>query len=285
MVMKIGIYKITNLINGKSYIGQTVNYNKRMKTHISKLKANTHHNEHLQRAWNLYGEENFSFEPIVECSIANLDKLEIAAMKEYDSVNSGYNLIDGGQRFRSFSPELRKKLSNSLKGRKFSDTHKRRISASQKGKVIKPESIEKSKATNKINRANAGDKNPNAMISDETAKQIILDLRDNLPVSFLVLKYNASQETVYNLMYNKTYTHILPEIRKEIRTRVQTKNENNALNIVKMYRSGDSQNKIAQKLGVSRNTIRRVLLESGLDTKIHTNQYANTEVTNQIANG
>ncbi|WEK53329.1 MAG: GIY-YIG nuclease family protein [Candidatus Cohnella colombiensis] len=283
--MKIGIYKITNLINGKVYIGQTVNYNKRIKTHISKLRTNTHHNEHLQRAWDLYGEENFSVEPITECSIADLDKLEIAAMKEYDSVNSGYNLINGGQKFRTFSPELRKKMSNSLKGRKFSDIHKRRISASQKGKVINPESIAKSKATNKMNRANAGDKNPNAMISDKMAEQIILDLHDNLPVSFLVLKYSASQDTVYNLMYNKTYTNILPEIREGIKKRVQANAEKNALLVVQMYNSGVSQNKISQELNISRNTIRRLLKTSGLDTKIHINQYANTEVTNQIANG
>jgi len=283
--MKIGIYKITNLINGKVYIGQTINYGKRLRAHKSKLKAGKHHNEHLQRAWDLQEGENFSFEALIECSVSEIDALEIAKIKEYDSINLGYNMIDGGQKFRNFSVELKRKMSESLKGRKFSDAHKKRISESQKGKTIRPESIDKARATAKKNKKHIGDKNPNALISDKVAKQIILELHANLPVSFLVLKYGVSQDTVYNLMYNKTYTHIMPEIREVIKSRVQTNFEDKSVKIVELYTSGMSQNKIAQELNTSRNTIRRVLKTTGLDTKIHSNQYANTEVNNQISKG
>ena len=53
----VGIYKITNLIDGKVYIGQTVNYNKRKKRHLSSLENGNHHNEHLQRAFDKYGRD------------------------------------------------------------------------------------------------------------------------------------------------------------------------------------------------------------------------------------
>ena len=64
-----GIYRIVNQVNGKVYIGSTQNqFHKRWYEHRHSLKTNTHCNKHLQSAWNLYGEQNFLFEAIEECS-------------------------------------------------------------------------------------------------------------------------------------------------------------------------------------------------------------------------
>ena len=73
---------ITNLIDGKKYIGQTTNYNKRSKTHFSKLRDNKHHNEHLQRAFNKYGEKNFKIEILSLCDENQLDELEKKYIKK-----------------------------------------------------------------------------------------------------------------------------------------------------------------------------------------------------------
>ena len=64
--MKIsGIYKIINKINGKYYVGSSVNIkdypNNRWSRHIADLNANRHHNDYLQRAWNKYGQDAFEF--------------------------------------------------------------------------------------------------------------------------------------------------------------------------------------------------------------------------------
>lgn len=56
-----GIYQIKNLINDKVYVGSSANINKRWGQHIALLNSNKHNNEHLQRAWNKCGKENFSF--------------------------------------------------------------------------------------------------------------------------------------------------------------------------------------------------------------------------------
>lgn len=55
------IYKILNKVNGKFYIGSTVNIKNRKYQHIHLLKKGKHQNNILQRAWNKYGEENFEF--------------------------------------------------------------------------------------------------------------------------------------------------------------------------------------------------------------------------------
>jgi group I intron endonuclease len=62
-----GVYKITNIINGKFYIGSSSNIQKRWTQHKANLNAKEHDNIHLQNAWNLYGSRNFKFEIIEEC--------------------------------------------------------------------------------------------------------------------------------------------------------------------------------------------------------------------------
>lgn len=71
-----GIYKFTNNINKKVYIGSSINLRKRFSDHLRLLKINSHHSKHFQSAWNKYGENNFSFEilEIVENSFELLIK-------------------------------------------------------------------------------------------------------------------------------------------------------------------------------------------------------------------
>lgn len=63
--MDTGIYKITNLISNKIYIGSTTtSFKRRFKEHLSALKRGNHPNTHMQRAFNLDGENSFIFEVI-----------------------------------------------------------------------------------------------------------------------------------------------------------------------------------------------------------------------------
>ena len=64
---KSGIYQIRNFINGKIYIGSAVNLYRRKYEHLYDLSSSTHHNIHLQRAFDKYGEQNFVFEIIEFC--------------------------------------------------------------------------------------------------------------------------------------------------------------------------------------------------------------------------
>lgn len=94
----IGIYKIENKVNGKVYIGQSVDIEDRWAHHKAKLRHNRHENAHLQSAWNQYGEDNFTFETLTECKRNELNDKEIDWISRYDSCNrkKGYNLTLGG---------------------------------------------------------------------------------------------------------------------------------------------------------------------------------------------
>lgn len=94
--LKSGIYKITCSENGRVYVGQAINIKDRWMSHMQCLNRNKHHNIHLQRAWNKYGEECFKFEVIEYCEPSNLNDREIHWIKELNSFKNGYNRTLGG---------------------------------------------------------------------------------------------------------------------------------------------------------------------------------------------
>ena len=91
----IRIYSITNKINGKRYIGQSINIDNRWKEHIRNID-NPNKNNTIYKALRKYGLENFIFEVLEECTESELDDKEIYWIEYYDSYNNGYNMNTGG---------------------------------------------------------------------------------------------------------------------------------------------------------------------------------------------
>lgn len=97
----IGIYKVTNLINGKVYIGQSIDIRKRWRQH--KNAAKSKEKSLFYSAIRKYGIENFSFEIIEECSLEELDDKEKFYIEKFNSYigwenSNGYNMTTGGNR-------------------------------------------------------------------------------------------------------------------------------------------------------------------------------------------
>ena len=151
--MTCGIYMIQNTTNGKIYIGQAIDIEKRWKRHVWELDNNKHINKHLQRAWNKDKKENFKFDIICECEENQLNTLEqyyIFELITYDS-KAGYNKQYGGNSNKP-TDEVRNKISQSTKGKKLSEETKGKISKAHKGKKLSEETKRKISQNNGTKR-------------------------------------------------------------------------------------------------------------------------------------
>lgn len=107
-----GIYKIENLINGKVYIGQSVDIQYRFNNHKSESfnpKSNAYDTA-IHRAIRKYGVNNFSFDIIEECDQNQLREREIYWIDYYQSFGNGYNLTSGGEGVPTVDIKLVQKL-------------------------------------------------------------------------------------------------------------------------------------------------------------------------------
>lgn len=152
--MSIGIYKITNP-NGKIYIGQSINIEKR----IYKYKTlNCKNQFKLYNSINKYTWKIHKFEIIEECSISQLNELEswykLCCVINYGWSNCLFcNIIDN--EFRIKSEETKFKMSKFAKNRKWSEKTKNKISNSNKGRKLSEETKDKIRF-NKLNSENKG---------------------------------------------------------------------------------------------------------------------------------
>jgi group I intron endonuclease len=110
------LYKIQSNIDQKQYVGITNDIMRRWKEHRTELRGGRHGNPHLQAAWNLYDEENFSFEVIQEFkSREYLEKAEIEYISKNNLLdpNNGYNLSAGGCGSFTHTEDARTRISKS----------------------------------------------------------------------------------------------------------------------------------------------------------------------------
>lgn len=92
----IGVYCITNLLNGKRYIGQSVDLAERFKQHVKCGLGIDAPSNLLYKAMQADGVENFSFEVLEECERSKLNEEEIYWINYYKSQEYGYNMTKGG---------------------------------------------------------------------------------------------------------------------------------------------------------------------------------------------
>lgn len=138
------IYKITNNINGKSYIGKTNNIERRWKEH----KSGNGGTAILDKAFNKYGIQNFTFSVIQSITGSNIETfnkelsdLEIMYISTYNTYIDGYNATIGGEGISEYrhSDETKSKISKALQGRTLTEEHKQKCGTAMLGKHHTPE--------------------------------------------------------------------------------------------------------------------------------------------------
>lgn len=126
-----GVYRISNIVNGKFYIGSSAYIKSRRSSHFLKLCKGIHTNKHLQFAYTKYGASNFIFEVIEFCEPLKCVEREQYYIDMYSPTDRkvGYNT---------------RTIADSQLGTKRSEESRKRISEGHKGIKQKPESILKS---------------------------------------------------------------------------------------------------------------------------------------------
>lgn len=185
------IYKTTNLINGKIYIGKDVKNKK------SYLGSGTI----LKKAIEKHGKENFLKEIIEYCKNNDeLCKREIYWIKKLNSTNKniGYNISKGGNGGvfgKIQSKKTRIKKSNSLKNRVFSQKHKERISNALKG--VSKSDIHKEKVKESLKKIYL-----EGFVSPSKGKKHTLEFKENIS-KIMQGKKRANKITIVNgVTYN-----------------------------------------------------------------------------------
>jgi hypothetical protein len=103
-----GVYKIENKINGKRYIGSSVDTKRRWKEHKTLLNNKKHHSYKLQRDWESFGEDSFIFELIQEVSdISMIKEFEQKWMDAEESYVFGYNISREADKLKNVSDSVR----------------------------------------------------------------------------------------------------------------------------------------------------------------------------------
>jgi group I intron endonuclease len=133
------IYQILNILNGHSYIGSAINFQRRIRQHKHLLRHNKHHSSYLQNAWNKYSEKFFEFK-----ILTNIDNpLDLISKELYyfNLLKPVYNmsLIHPTRLGAKLTIEQRKRLSDAHKGIPNPNRGKKRNQpAWNKGKPVSP---------------------------------------------------------------------------------------------------------------------------------------------------
>jgi len=275
----IYLYKISNIVNGKMYIGQTNNPNLRWSQHKSNAKYNRG-NQVITRAITKYGQDKFTFEVIAFClTKENADLSEQDIIIQYDCLDpmKGYNIAAGGNTSVK-TKEVLQKISDGLKkhyetndgwnkGGTLSEEWKHNISIASIGK----EGTNIGKKFNddwkiKMSKSSSGkDKKSRRRFSDEVEKEICeLYVNENKSTYFLEKKYLCNRSVIKSILIRNSI---------EIRISNYTGHSNGKniftieqeIEICKKYIAGNiSRSELARQFNCGKTTIRDMLLKHNI---------------------
>ena len=182
------IYKITNLINNKFYIGSTQgSFTKRRGEHLTELNGNYHKNKHLQASYNKYGKDNFLFEIIEEFKFPKdysrnyiYEYITDRELFYITTLNPHYNIARetrGGKLGRKISEQEKEHLRKLFTGRFVPEYVKEKIRKARALQVITEE--HKQKISKKLKGIKRGSGRKQSPEQKEKARERLKYLADN----------------------------------------------------------------------------------------------------------
>lgn len=286
---KCTIYKLTNNVNNKVYIGQT--WKKDLKRYFVDSHCCKKERRKLYNAIKKYGRENFSIKPIQYCATQNCaNECEIYYIKQFNSIQIGYNIKEGGA-LGAVSDETRALMSKARLGRyggekhpmwgkKHSEETKRKIGEKSKGRTPSKETREK------ISKANLGRKQnqeaikksaeARCMFSKEIELQIYnkyLEIKSTRKIAAM-FKCNRSviKRIVCALSGESTLLNLSKGHKNRKPTRKFSFEEAERIRIIYKSNKQYTYTFIAKILNINKHTIKRIISFTGIykDDTLHT---------------
>lgn len=163
------VYMHENRINDKKYIGIT----SRRPTRRWNNGEGYKHSPRFYCAIQKHGWDAFRHEVLfTDLTQAEAERLEVELIAKYETCDPsrGYNLAEGG-RANIPCEETRRKISEALSGRQFSDTHRMNLSAAKKGHPVSAEARRKTSEAQKGKRKGEENTFARAVICVETGER------------------------------------------------------------------------------------------------------------------
>lgn len=206
----IGIYKITNKINGNSYIGLSTDIKRRWKDHKSEYNWNRESKKPLYQAFKKYGIQNFTFEVLEECFPEELSNKEKYYIELYDTYKNGYNSTSGGEDYNGEGHpkhklnqddiiDIRTRYNNLERKNEVYELYKDRISESGFHKIWNYETwkgimeevyTNENRIFHSHNTSNKGSKNGRSKLTENDVKNIRLRRKNGEKLSIVYKDYS-----------------------------------------------------------------------------------------------
>lgn len=189
-----GIYIITNTVNGKQYIGQTTKtFKRRYWHHKWCLENKCHCNSHLQKAWNKYGAQSFTFKVLkIINNNEDIDELEKYYIAQYNTIITGYNIQSGGQ------PENLHKYRNPDSYKAVGELNRERMTGTKLS----------AKTKSKMSMARKGEKNQAAKLSNDDVIKIKHMIADGVSDRDIAKQFNVTHKNIGMIRRGTTWKHI-----------------------------------------------------------------------------
>ena len=233
-----GIYIITNISNGKVYIGQSRQLNGRKYKHFHSLEKGTHYNKHLQRAYSKYGPDSFTFSILEYCEVEELNQREQYWISKFHAMDlaHGYNNEGGGNVDKIVSERTRESkrgANNPNYGKKTPEETRIKMRNASRGK------------------------------NTELTEQQVYDIKERLlhgaSAKNLGKTYGISEDAVLKIKMCKNWEYVHSDINEKLISMTEEQRKLRDRLIFEFSLAGLSRNRISQMLGCTAGTVAKVL--------------------------
>lgn len=247
------IYKITNKVNNKSYIGQTRNTVEfRWRQHI-KAKDNKYFHKAIQK----YGVENFTVETLEKCKLEDLDSREIYYISKYNTFGKdGYNMTKGGF---SYSPTKR---SNGylVTDNKYEEIRDMYLAGYSMYKISTLYNVDRHVISNILKSMGVKIKHNTLNINRQEFEELVRDYTSGYSLKQLAKRYNCSPVGLKDFLVRKGVN-----LKTKYSILKDTESQNN---LIQEYLSGSLKlQEIQSKYHCSYNTFKKILSIHGIKQK------------------